>query len=1352
MPIIKKTLFPENLERYKVLVEDTDPFSKYFKITELKDTFTGGKNAFLIQGSEDLVSDTLVKIEIKDSQGNVIYHEPGMGIPEYYEGTSKVIAVYVYPDTAYGPCTITILGELSQYDNNGIITPVPPNWEGQYNVRWQKNINVNPSLPNTTKIRFYNRPNISITELIQPLYNRTAITKTATLGTISGTSVMPDVNTNYRTYKGATTYQLDLVGGYFSSSMVGETITVNGLSQSYSTTIANVINQSTAVATTPYYETSSNTPTSSVLDQIIKNFSNKNYSVSYTDSVSYSGSFLSSSYAQITLTGLETFTGDANRIKIYAKSLNQNAGFKLLQDFTLESTELLLTSSFAGDINVSKGTFRAQSIVDQFWTSSLLNSTYPLTASFDNTTLASSVKLIVTSSQNTTNLPLNKFTTKDSLSFLKNTEYTLEYNVLMSASLYTNNKIEIYGSGSAFIDSNSNKLGKLIDTITADGLFQRYDLQQMNFKPDQDGDGKILFVPYQGQWQLADVSLRASQETFFSPNQIIVNVNVPTVIPNETFDFKFEFYDINNNLVYPLSVEKRYSFTGGNDTVVGTITILDGSISSLSASVSGNIAAVSSSISGTMTVYSSSASSSVGTLSGSVSSSLSSLSSSVSASNVYILSSSLSKTQQLADGKFSGSFIGDTVVYSPTIGGQQGYISQKFQVGNTNPIILDARTSTRKIYIGGVNDTGSYNSGSTFVYMDSSGKFSLADKLTFDGAGNLSVNGTINVTGGNAATDAAALLYAARAADSASLSGSAALQFATNQAISASGHTYTLSTALLQTLADGGYSGSFIGSTTIYSPNIGGENGYISKILRVGQNGITLDGGNKAIYVGSGSYNNSNTPFYFASGSTNIFSLGTGLTWNGSSLSIDGAIVARSGYIGNGSSGFTINSSYIGNGKTSLTDSNSGIYVGTDGISLGANSAFKVTSAGALNANSVTITGGTFSIGSNFSLGSDGTLNSTNGNFNGTITAVAGTIGGWNLDTNRIYVPGAISFNSSTKAITIYDTTGTPATIMNQNSSFSPLGGTYANPSSGTPASVSSTTTAASSPTTYTRGGGAIVTNALVTTAGHSYKFTMTEPGAGSGGATAITITTGGTIYYINVSYYYYLRNSTTGQTVGVMSDGASGYGNVRTATWNSSNLTINGQVTIAGDGTSWDLYQTAAWSYSGTSSATGGNIYFPAFTWLATELSSFTEIIAGGIQTGYDTTHYVKLNKLGSGTGGNVMLEVGGEISATGNITAYSASDKKLKENIIPIQNAIDKLNKLNGVEFDWKSGFEKIHSGEGHDVGVIAQEIEEVLPEVVTTRENGYKAVKYEKIVPLLIQAIKELSFEIQELKKNK
>ena len=53
--------------------------------------------------------------------------------------------------------------------------------------------------------------------------------------------------------------------------------------------------------------------------------------------------------------------------------------------------------------------------------------------------------------------------------------------------------------------------------------------------------------------------------------------------------------------------------------------------------------------------------------------------------------------------------------------------------------------------------------------------------------------------------------------------------------------------------------------------------------------------------------------------------------------------------------------------------------------------------------------------------------------------------------------------------------------------------------------------------------------------------------------------------------------------------------------------------------------------------------------------------------------------------------------------------------------------------------------------DVGVIAQEIEEILPEVVTTRGTGYKAVKYEKIVPLLIESIKELQKKVEDIEKN-
>ena len=105
------------------------------------------------------------------------------------------------------------------------------------------------------------------------------------------------------------------------------------------------------------------------------------------------------------------------------------------------------------------------------------------------------------------------------------------------------------------------------------------------------------------------------------------------------------------------------------------------------------------------------------------------------------------------------------------------------------------------------------------------------------------------------------------------------------------------------------------------------------------------------------------------------------------------------------------------------------------------------------------------------------------------------------------------------------------------------------------------------------------------------------------------------------------------------------------------------------------------------------------------------------------------------------------GDIRAAGDITAFYSSDERLKDNITPLSDAINKINQIGGYEFDWNS--DSSHSG--HDVGVIAQEIEKVLPEVVTTRDNGYKAVRYEKIVALLIQAVKEQQSQIDELKSK-
>ena len=881
MSIIQKTLFDEKLETINVLINDEDANSKYFKLTELPDTFTGGKNAFLIQGSPDLVSDTLIKIQIKDAAGNIIYYEPGEGIisssvngepfvTEYYEGVSKVVSVYVYPETAYGPCTLTILGELSEYDNNGVREPVPLNWEGKYNVKWQKQINVNPSLANTTKIRFYKRPVASITEILSPIYRIE-----------SGSKV--DSGTNQ-------------------------------------------------------------------------------------------------SFANIKLSNLETFAGDVKRIKVFRTSLGDISDYDMIQDILVESKELLTSYELTGSVVGNTGILTSETL-ENYWNTGSLN------AYLTSSRVESGVRLTGS----------GYFTYTASLDIKSTNTYELNLDAFYSSSSSSNLGIYL-ASGSI-----SSSIGTLYGISPTKNLLDTV----IPFKISTDyPSASLYFSQSQGEWHVGNISLKLSQDTAFSPDEISFVTTMPTVIGNETYNFKFEFYDVNNNYV-PVAVTQSANFTGGSNTS-NTALLISASF----VSASNLINAVSASISGTMTVYSSSAdntivtlsgsvsgsiktvSGSVFTLSGSVSSSLTNLSSSISQSSAIILSSSFAQVKNLANGQFSGSFIGDTVIYSPAIGGQVGYIKELFTVGDTSAaqINLDARTSTRKIYIG----TGTYNNPNTSIYLDSSGQFSLKDKLTWNGT-NLSVNGSITITnpstannggavgsfsngdaitggsiagvtiasnkiyigtgtfsnsntafyvdnagqfslkdkltwngttlgitgnititGGNAATTtdvstAQSTAISTASGDATSKANTAqstaistAASDATSKASAAQSAAISQASTYVTQLANGGWTagnGTFITSTSISSPTIAGNAGFISGLFKVGSGGITLDGSNKKIYIGAGNYNNADTGFYVDNDSN--FSLKNKLSWNGTTLSIDGVITSTSGNI----AGWVISSS-----------------------------------------------------------------------------------------------------------------------------------------------------------------------------------------------------------------------------------------------------------------------------------------------------------------------------------------------------------------------------------------------------------------------------------------------------------
>ena len=137
------------------------------------------------------------------------------------------------------------------------------------------------------------------------------------------------------------------------------------------------------------------------------------------------------------------------------------------------------------------------------------------------------------------------------------------------------------------------------------------------------------------------------------------------------------------------------------------------------------------------------------------------------------------------------------------------------------------------------------------------------------------------------------------------------------------------------------------------------------------------------------------------------------------------------------------------------------------------------------------------------------------------------------------------------------------------------------------------------------------------------------------------------------------------------------------------------------------------------------------------------------------------KLNLLGaqvsnSNTSGTLTVTGGvgvtGAMYVGGEIVAYAASDIKLKENISKIDNSLEKLLKISGYQYHWNKIAQEMYPERTTlDVGVLAQEVKEIIPSAVVEREDGYLAVKYDKLIPLLIEAVKALKAEIEDMKRE-
>ena len=190
-----------------------------------------------------------------------------------------------------------------------------------------------------------------------------------------------------------------------------------------------------------------------------------------------------------------------------------------------------------------------------------------------------------------------------------------------------------------------------------------------------------------------------------------------------------------------------------------------------------------------------------------------------------------------------------------------------------------------------------------------------------------------------------------------------------------------------------------------------------------------------------------------------------------------------------------------------------------------------------------------------------------------------------------------------------------------------------------------------------------------------------------------------------------------------------------------------NSATTITINGTSRPLSANAAFTTVSTITTTSVN----GISSVVTNATSTPNIAIGA------TTDNVQFGSIKVGTFATAPANTSGNINASGSITAlgdiigFSASDERLKDNITVIDNAIEKISKLRGVTFSWTENAGEMYGLSGDDMGLIAQEVQSVAPLAVKQRESGYLAVRYEKIIGLLVAGMNEQEIRIKELENK-
>ena len=598
MPIIQNTAQKQDLGQYDVYIEDTSVNSDYFAITRLPQYFTGGRNSFLIGGSEYLQNGSEILIEILDEEGNPVFETL---VPNYIEGNSRMISVEVYDTISPGIGTLVIMGKAVRTLGG---QQIPDEWKDTYNVRWSKKILIDYNLKNLSPIKFLSAPEITVVEnrfynINSSSYDTNTVKFTASLSPL----LIDGVQQGYSIQSvGSFKFLPEYTNGFITGSF---RIGTGSVSQLY-LPLTKILNSTTA--TTSGYLISSSLTNGFIKSLYLRSGSytaslyGSTYNITSSAELKYSIISTSSvnipiSYAKLTIPNLNTVSGELYKIRVYNKVANETSDYKLIGDSYVDTNEILVSSSIKGNLPLGN-IFVTQNYSDNWiagglqvntgqrnriYTSSGSARYYDSTTTADQFAISSSNDILLSSMY--VGVPINTSTnkfanqvsesgyfigTKRAIQLFPTTEYTLTtdayYRATSASITLTGNtpRVDIYliGTGSTKV-VDVNPLGQKIGELTTAGTTGWFEQEQFNFSPAIKSSGDILlrFVVSNGFWNFSNISIKPASDPQFSPDEVTL-VIPNTEYHNELLQYKVEFFDINNNSANTAAISTPVFFTG----------------------------------------------------------------------------------------------------------------------------------------------------------------------------------------------------------------------------------------------------------------------------------------------------------------------------------------------------------------------------------------------------------------------------------------------------------------------------------------------------------------------------------------------------------------------------------------------------------------------------------------------------------------------------------------------------------------------------------------------------------------------------------------------------------------------